>query len=715
MDVYPCPVRTLSERIKKDFASGPISHPRWREATELLLRLVDDISFGRGKPGHIPAMEALAKQIKDAEPDRILGPMVAAFLQEHKPVFLSHIEMHYCPSGECAVLSAAPCQLACPASVDVPSYVALVGAGRYREALEVLWEDLPIPGSLGRVCVHPCENACRRGKVDEPIAVCRLKRVAFDEAVKEGAHPPAPSPQRFHEKVAIIGSGPAGLSTGYFLARRGYRPIIFESMPEPGGMLRWGIPAYRLPRQVLEKEIEHIKTFGVEIRTRMTFGSQITLESLKHQGYRAVFLGTGAWCCSVLPLEWAQDNPNVVECLTFLRFEHLQQSMVGRRVIVIGGGNAAVDCVRTALRLDVDEVNLVYRRSREEMPAHREEVKAAQEEGALLTFLTTPIRIHNENGKLKGLECIRNRLSEPDETGRRRPVPIKGTEHIIPSDTIITAIGQEVDMEPLKRIVSLEITRNRLILVDPMTLETTIPGVFAGGDAASGPATVVEAVAAGKRAVESIHRYLRGLSSRDDSPMPARRQSVTSLAVTAREKSHPSRPVIREISFEKRRRNFKEVELGFTREDATQEAKRCLRCDICINCGRCIEVCSKGMEVDAIHLSYVEEHATPETDFFRPSDKCIGCGSCAVNCPTEAITIEGKEGERIIRMCGGEMSRHELINCAICGEPFVSRKHLDYIHERADAETRIKYPRNLCPACARRARVEKGVGQIGFY
>ncbi|MFH1351028.1 MAG: FAD-dependent oxidoreductase [Pseudomonadota bacterium] len=712
MKAYPCPVRALSEKISQTLATGRLRKREWIETTELLLRLVDDISFGRGKLEHLPAMEALAKQLTVAGPDRIWGPMIAAFVEEHKAIFLGHIKAHYCPTGECAVLSAAPCQMACPASVDAPSYVALVGMGRYKEALKVLHEDLPIPGSLGRICVHPCEKACRRREVDSPIAICRLKRVAFDEAYKEAMDPPEPAPHLFKERIAIIGSGPAGLSTGYFLAKKGYRPNIFESMPEAGGMLRWGIPAYRLPREILKMEIDYIKALGVEIRPGIAFGKEITLDSLKSQGYKAIFLGMGAHCCTPLPTEGARDNPNVVEFLTFLRFEHLRQSMVGRKVIVIGGGNAAVDCARTTLRLDVDEVHMVYRRSRQEMPAHAEEVDATEREGAILTFLSTPIRIHSENGKLKGLECIRNRLSDPDLTGRRRPVPIDGTEYMIPADTIITAIGQEVDVEPFRKTRRLELTKNNLVMVDPVTLETTIQGVFAGGDLVSGPATVVEAVAAGKRAAESIHRYLRGITYETYELIPVRRQHAEVMTISAKEKSLPSRPTMPEIDLNERKQGFKEVELGLSKKDATQEAKRCLRCDVCISCGRCVEVCSDGMEVEAIHLSYVEQHATTDTDFLRPSEKCIGCGSCFINCPTGAISIEEGEDERIIRMCGAEMSRHELVTCPICGESFVTRRHLDYIRIRADAQTRIKYPRNLCPVCAKRSLVEKAVGQM---
>ena len=718
MAINPCPVKKTSERISEILASGRISQPRCREWLETLLKLLDDVSGGRAKTGHLSSMKALAQRLMDKGSDKTCietGQMVSSALEEYAYIFLSHVEAHYCPTGECTTLSAAPCQLACPASVDAPSYVALVGMGRYREALEILREYLPFPGSLGRVCVRPCERACRRGNVDAPIAICQLKRVAFDKAYEEGMELPKPTEHRFMEKVAIIGSGPAGLSTGYFLAKKGYRPTIFESMPEPGGMLRWGLPAYRLPRDTLQVEIDYIKVLGVDIRTNVTFGKDITIDSLKDEGYESVFLGIGAWCSMPLPIEGAEGNTNVIGCLTFLRHENDRRSMVGKRVIVVGGGNVAIDCVRTALRLDVDEVRLVYRRSKREMPAISAEFEAAEEEGAIFTFLSAPIKVHGENGRITGLECIRNRLSEPDASGRRRPVPIEGSEYIIPADTIISAIGQEVDMSSLVTMETLELSRDHLIVVNPATLETSIPGVFAGGDAVSGPATVVEAVASGRKAAESIHRHLRWLPPLEYPLIPARHLGVPVMEISAQEKSSPHRPAMPQIDLTERKKNFREVELGLSEESASKEARRCLRCDICISCGRCIEVCRDEMDVDAIHLSYVEQHGTEETDFIRSAEKCIGCGSCAVNCPTDAITIKDQDGERRVIMCGAEMSRDQLVPCASCGIFFATQKHLNYIRERADEQTKIKYPRNLCPACARADRAKNLEGHLPFY
>ncbi len=709
-----CPVKKLFETISQ-IPPAQTTQSQCRKQIERLLGLLDGICNGKGQTGHLTIMNDLAELLVKEGANKVcadLGRVISSALEKHRDIFLSHIESHYCPTGECITLSAAPCQLACPAIVDVPSYVALVGTGRYKEAMEVLREDLSLPGVLSRICVHPCEKACRRGTMDEPIAICQLKRVAFDKAYEEGMPPPKAAPHKFKEKIAIIGSGPSGLSTGYFLAQKGYRPSIFESEPEPGGMLRWWIPAYRLPSDILDLEIDYIQAMGVDIRTGITFGKDINLESLKEQGFKAIFLGIGTHNPMHLRIPGEEDFSGVQDCLTFLYKARQGKAEVGKRVMVIGGGNAAVDCARTALRMDVDEVHLVYRRTKREMPARAKEIKELEEEGTILDFLLSPIRIHGRNKKVTGLECIRNKLSKPDATGRRRPMPLEGTEHILPADTIICALGQEVDTKSLRPVSHLDLTRDNLIKVDPVTMETSIPGVFAGGDVVTGPATVVEAVASGKKAAEAIHHSLRGIPNSEYTRIPIRRQHIPVTKLSSQEKSYPFRPVMSMLDHEARAGSFEEVELGMSVKSAIQEAKRCLRCDICISCGQCIEVCRDQMGVDAIHLSYVDNNSTGETDFHRPSEYCIGCGACAIKCPTEAITIQEKNGIRTLRMCGAEMARHQLVKCTFCDNFFLPEKQMNFIQNRLEVNKKTKFSGNVCPTCARKVEAKNLVGDF---
>ncbi len=705
-----CPVHIAINRlmeIKSVSISEGIPLP---SEIDKLIRLYQDITEGKGKIEHIDSINAYLNSLKNTNNPKIkqLSLELSNELMSKTQIFYSHILNHHCLTQDCIQLSPPPCQMACPAYVDIPSYITLVGMGKYREALEVLWEDIPFPGTLGRVCIHPCEDVCRRGMIDEPISICKLKRVAYDYGINNLPLPHRKETEKYQNKIAIIGAGPAGLSAGYFLARKGYRPIIFEGMPEPGGMLRWGIPAYRLPRELLAKEIDLIKSLGVKIKTNIKFGSDITIEDLKRDGYEAIFIGIGAWCCTRLPIEGIEDNPNVVECLTFLRHESLRQSMVGERVVVIGGGNVAIDCVRTALRLNVKEVHLVYRRSRQEMPALKEEIEAAEEEGAIFTYLSSPVRVITKNDKIIGIECIRNELSEPDESGRRRPVPIKGSEYVIPADTLITAIGQEVDSSVFSGILDIKLSPKNLIVVNPLTLETTIPGVFAGGDVVTGPATVIEAVAAGKRAAESIHRYLQNIPFSEDAILPMRRKVVNPIKATAEERNRKSRPPLSCLPVEDRCKSFEEVELCYPKENAEIEAKRCLRCDICIACGKCVEAC-KEMGISAIKLSYVKDNPCDITDFLNTNENCIGCGSCMNNCPTGAITMEYNNSKMVLRMSGYEMSMHKLIRCEECGKYFITERHIKYLQQKTADNPKVKYSNKLCPECSRRLYPERSI------
>ncbi len=511
----------------------------------------------------------------------------------------------------------APCGLTCPSGINVQGYVALIGAGKYKEALSLIWENLPLPRVLGRICPHPCEKECNRKDLDEPIAICELKRFVADQVPPGTIQLPKPEEKK-EEKVAIVGSGPAGLTAAAYLALKGYPVTIFEALPVTGGMLYTGIPAYRLPRDVLADEIKAIQSLGVEIRTNSPIGPNLTIDDLFHQGYRSVFLGVGAHQDQKLKIP-GEDNPNVIPGVVFLRKVNLGQKVeVGKRVAVIGGGNVAVDAARSALRLGAEEVTIIYRRSREEMPAYEEDVKEADEEGIKFQFLAAPTEILLKEGRISSLKCIRMELGEPDSSGRRRPIPVQGSDFLVEANTIIPAIGQTPDLSFLKGM-EIETTTQGTIKVDPVTLQTSKKGVFAGGDAVSGPWIAIEAVAAGKEAAISIDRYLRGEDLLEGRKKPdlekARFEEIY------RDQPKASRAHMETIALEERKRTFSEVKKGFTEEEAKREALRCLNCGLCSECLQCVAICKAGainhqMEEETIHFNVGSIILSPGFDEF---------------------------------------------------------------------------------------------------
>jgi heterodisulfide reductase subunit A-like polyferredoxin len=494
-----------------------------------------------------------------------------------------------------------PCKDACPAHIDVQGYVALTGQGKFAEALALIRRTIPFPGVIGRVCDHPCEAACNRGeyKDDEPLAICALKRFVADwEAGNLGDSSPAfPGNQPTRtQKVAVIGAGPAGLTAAHNLALEGYSVTVFEALPVAGGMLAVGIPDYRLPRAVLEKEIARIEALGVEIKLNVPIGgdggpssSKMTLDDLR-RSFDAVFVGVGAHQERQLRIV-GENLEGVAPGAVFLRELNLGRPVdIGKRVAVVGGGNVAIDAARSALRLGAEAVTIVYRRSRDEMPASEWEIEDAEEEGVHFHFLANPVRILGQDGRLVGMECVRMELGEPDASGRRRPIPIEGSEFALDVDMIIPAIGQMPDLGFMSD-GDLKVSRWGTLVADPYTLATDVPGIFAGGDAVSGPGTAIKAIAAGSRAAESIHRYLQG----EDLDRPAKGLPVVPLEeVDLRYVRQQGRSTMPKLPKETRTGDFAEVELGLTEEQAVAEALRCLDCGVCSECRQCELICDKG-------------------------------------------------------------------------------------------------------------------------
>ena len=475
-----------------------------------------------------------------------------------------------------------PCSATCPAGVNAHGYVAMIGQGKFREALDVLRRTMPFAGVCGRVCTHPCEKECERSKVDEPVAIRPLKRFMADYELRNGREKAAPCEITRTKKVAVIGSGPAGIACAYDLVRMGYPVTVFEAAPKAGGMLRYGIPDFRLPKDILDSELSYVREMGVEVKTSTPVKNAMYLFE---QGYDAVFVGVGAWVSTKMDIP-GEDTTGVIHGLNFLKQVNAGEKVnVGPKVSVIGGGNAAVDAARVSVRLGAKEVTVIYRRSRAEMPALASEVEEMEHEGVKLHFLAAPVKVNSRNGKLTSIECIRMELGEPDASGRRRPVPVKGSEFTVDVDTVIIAIGQQVDPTQVPKNVGL--TKWGTIQVDPVTMETNIRGIFAGGDVVSGPADVIGAVAAGKEAAISIDRYFSGTDLKEG--RPKERDKVKDVPKNGVVKK--PRVKMPTLIASARAGGFKEVELGLDEKAAIEEAQRCLNCGVCCECLECVRVC----------------------------------------------------------------------------------------------------------------------------
>lgn len=556
-----------------------------RVAADVLTRIAD----GKGRIEDLDTLRAVGELVREGSLCELgHSSMVAvlALLDRYEDEFVRAIhEGVRRPRGTYHTKVTAPCIEACPERLDIPRYIEYIRAGRYVDSLTVIHEKNPLASVCGRVCVRFCEFACRRGKLDDPVDIKHLKRfvsdVEMDAAVKEYrpeaiARPDAPT-------VAIVGAGPAGMTAAYHLLRKGFRVEIFEANLEPGGMAALGIPDYRLPRQVLRTELEVIQQMGAEIHYGRAMGRDFALQDLRER-YAAVFLAIGAQRGSNLRIEGEDERPaGYMPGVAFLRSVNLDEPIeFGRRVVVVGGGNVAMDCARCAVRLGADEVHLVYRRTRQDMPADHEEVEGAEEEGVIYHFLANPSRLIIEEGRITGVECVEMGMGEPDASGRRRPVPVEGSEFIIPCDVVIPAIGQQVDTSCLGDGEGPALSKWHTIEADPDTLSTSLPGVFSGGDCVSGPATLIEAMAAGFRVSHSIDQYLREgrVTLSDDERMSRIYRPLAALAEDdvdrlgrgERRTEMPVRPV------EERVDDFEEIETGLSPEDALLEADRCLRC-----------------------------------------------------------------------------------------------------------------------------------------
>jgi NADPH-dependent glutamate synthase beta subunit-like oxidoreductase/ferredoxin len=535
----------------------------------------------------------------------------------------------------------APCKRACPAGIDVPRYIRLIGEGKLDEALAVIKEKMPLALVCGYICFHPCEAKCQRSEMGGPVAIKALKRFVA-ESVSNGGVQGALIAKPTGKSVAIVGSGPAGLTAAYFLSRLGHAATIFEALPKPGGMLRVAIPRYRLPKHVLDAEINAIKQAGVNIITSAKVDS---LEDLFEKGYNAIFLTVGAHKGLRIGIE-GEDVPAVLECVSFLDAVNSGEKVsMGEKVAIVGGGNAGIDAARTALRLGAKEVTVFYRRSWKDMPANLVETENAVLEGVKIQFLATPLRITRADHKLK-MEFIRTKPGAVDASGRRRSEPIPGSEFSIEVDNVISAVGQAPDIPAQFGLMTGD--RNT-IEVAHNTLATSRVGVFAGGDAVSGPATFVEAIASGRQAAISIDSFLGGKGAIEEVLPPSKGVEPQRLGLPI-----VNRVAIAELPIPERLSGFSEIELTLDQQKAIQEAKRCLWCDLpiraeaekCTGCRTCQVRCSvinQGeFNPSKSYIALARDHGTRTTEL-RFSDECKNCGACVSVCNYGALTRARQE------------------------------------------------------------------------
>jgi NADH-quinone oxidoreductase subunit F len=548
-----------------------------------MLQILTNITQGRGKESDIALLEHMAAIIKDASlcglgqtaPNPVLST-----LRYFRDEYEQHIREGRCRAAVCTALFKSPCQHTCPIEMDIPAYIALIRAERFEDAYKILLKTNPFPSVCGRVCDHKCQSKCRRGKMDEPIAIKFLKRFITDNAPRPKIEP---VPVTRKEKIAVVGAGPAGLTAARDLAQRGYKVTVFEELSSPGGMLRWAIPAYRLPRHILDGEIDDVRALGVEIRCNTRVGRDIPFDTLGNT-FDYVYLAPGAHRSQKMGIE-GENLPGVYGGVEFLRdFNNNEaawmkgEKILGGRVAVIGGGNSAIDAARCAARLGAD-VTILYRRLRQDMPAAIEEIEAAEHEGIRIEYLVAPTKVVGSDGRVTGICCERMQLGDFDRSGRKRPVPISGSEFTLSVDAVIAAIGQVPDLSFVPSQSGVSVNKwDCFDLAEGSKSLTTHARFYAGGDAVTGPDTVIGAIAAGHQAATDIDAAIRAHNGEAAYEAPPEEKIIVPLIIDEESEEAPQTRMP-ELNGKSRKLGFAEVELGFMREDAIKEAVRCLRCD----------------------------------------------------------------------------------------------------------------------------------------
>ncbi len=628
---------------------------------------------------------------------------IQPLLSDHIELLKLHVTDKQCPAGICFGKSSPPCQKACPAGIDIPGFMAETGKKNYRKAVEIITETNPFPYVCGMICPAPCENVCLRQYFDKPVFIRTMKAVAARETIKnQGGYPKPVKKESTGKRVAVAGSGPAGLSAAFFLAKAGHSPVVFEQEEKPGGMLRYGIPDFRLPVDILDKDISWIKSNGVEIKT----GYKIKgITDFFNRGFNAVFLSTGIPVSRKIPFT-GNDLSHVISGVDFLRrVNKYENPSIGSEVVVIGGGNVAVDVAMAALRQGACKVHMVCLENADEMPASHHELKTATDEGIVVHNSWGPFKATSDK-KFEAVFCKR----VFDDMGRFSPEFDSEKKLELNSDNILIAAGQAADLSFLGENSKIK-TERGLISVKGNSYETDRPGVFAGGDVVSGPGIAVEAIKSGRQAAKAIDAWLINgrKSKRIDngnntdlvSHMPP------PLKVNAPDRQGMKRAELEEEKIEKRKNNYLPVEFELDSESAVMEAGRCLRCDVCIGCGLCQFICSE-MGVDAIRLAKTDDERFAFVDFTTMADKCISCGACGEVCPTGAIKIVQHDFQRNTEFTGTDMCEHYVLQCAQCKKPVMPERYYNFLEKNISKKPiRDKDSLRLCQACTMSAMAAK--------